>query len=132
MNDKNYNITEVKAMNWSTVAILAFTVAIGAYYYVDSKIVNISTKYRKEEVAKNMNENSKLQQSECIDPFEAEINELRTRGMRTENVEPTFLVSAATNKRCEVAKEKIEENNEKSRNAKVIPVPTSYIQKNFF
>jgi hypothetical protein len=132
MNDKNYKITEVKAMNWSTVAVIAFTFALGTYYYVDNKVSNISTKYRQEAIAQLMTENSTLQQVECDNPIESEINDLRTRGVKTEGIEPSNIVSAATNKRCADARLKIEQNNEKSRNAKLIPVPTSYIQKNFF
>lgn len=132
MNDKNYKITEVKAMNWSTVAVIAFTFALGTYYYVDNKVSNISTKYRQEAIAQLMTENSTLQQVECDNPIESEINELRTRGVKTEGMESSNIVSAATKKRCAVARLKIEQNNDKSRNAKLIPVPTSYIQKNFF
>lgn len=132
MENQNYKINDVKATNWTAIAVVAFIFALGTYYYVDSKVSTISTKYRTEVIAKIMVENGKLQQLECENPIEEEINDLRTHGVKTDGLEPANLVSAATNKRCEVAKAKISENNEKSRNVKLIPVPSDYITKNFF
>lgn len=130
MNNKDYRQTGTST-NWTVIGACILALAVGTYSYVDGRITSISTQYRTEMIAQLMNKNSDLQKTKCDTPYADEINELITRGVKTDNVDAVNLVSKATYDRCEAAKAEIDMNQEISRNAKAIKVPSKYITKNF-